>query len=304
MVSARSAIHTKSVSWAARSRAKGLALTERRKSERGRHLAFDMSRAVLGLISHVLHEATYSFESRSAASHHRSQAKPRRERGQKRMLFTRRIPFPGSEYIDPQPPNTPFTPHACTRHSPAQSSPQHMSCPHPFLAHTPLLKLTHLPIPVAWRRLQLESPQMIIGPHVLLHAFWSMLTQRAEKEPAGPLEREVSRWLVDMPAGFVWDASIVCAGWAETDALGWAGWRRVRTRSFGSCLEIHLARGSNGDEAGGGSEEEGGAVHDDDDDDVVGGGAAAADEGFSKALGSALAACLPSLLIISQLTHL
>lgn len=67
-----------------------------------------------------------------------------------------------------------------------------MSCPHPFLAHTPVLKLTHLPIPVALRRLQLASPQMIIGPQVLLHACWSMVTQRAEKEPAGPL-RNVSR---------------------------------------------------------------------------------------------------------------
>ncbi len=68
----------------------------------------------------------------------------------------------------------------------------HISCPHPFLAQTPVLKVSHLPILVALRRLQFASPQMIMGPQVELHACWSMVTQRAEKEPAGPLE-EVSR---------------------------------------------------------------------------------------------------------------
>jgi hypothetical protein len=63
-----------------------------------------------------------------------------------------------------------------------------MSCPHPFRAHTPELKLTHLPVPVARRWLQFASPQMMKGPHVLLQAFWSPSTQRAEKEFAGPLE--------------------------------------------------------------------------------------------------------------------
>src|SRR5690242_18152351 len=64
----------------------------------------------------------------------------------------------------------------------------HISCPHPFLAHTPVLKLTHCPIPVALRRLQFESPQMINWPQAELHACWSLVTQSAEKEPAGPLE--------------------------------------------------------------------------------------------------------------------
>ena len=67
----------------------------------------------------------------------------------------------------------------------------HMSWPQPFRAQTPVLKLTHPPIPVALRLLQLESPQMMYGPHVRLQAVWSPLTQRAEKEPAGPLHKLV-----------------------------------------------------------------------------------------------------------------
>lgn len=66
-----------------------------------------------------------------------------------------------------------------------------MSWPQPFRAQTPVLKLTHPPIPVALRLLQLESPQMMYGPHVRLQAGWSPLTQRAEKEPAGPLQNLV-----------------------------------------------------------------------------------------------------------------
>lgn len=62
-----------------------------------------------------------------------------------------------------------------------------MSEPHPFLAHTPVLKVTHLPTPVALRLLQFESPQIINGPQVRLHDAWSCETQSAEKPPAGPL---------------------------------------------------------------------------------------------------------------------